>query len=59
MKQKTMDLAAALQAESSEDLFNTLMEISDIAKRLAKKMTKYDKETKKWQRKRYMDYPVR
>ena len=40
MKQKTMDLAAALQAESSEDLFNTLMEISDIAKRLAKKKDK-------------------
>lgn len=40
MEQKTIDLAAELQAENEDDLFNTLTAISDIAERLANKRTK-------------------
>ena len=40
MEQKTIDLAAELQAENEDDLFNTLTAISDIAERLANNRTK-------------------
>lgn len=46
MEQKTIDLAAELQAENEDDLFNTLTAISVIAKRLAKKMTTTKTEDK-------------
>ena len=39
MKQKTINSAAELQTERDEDLINTLMEISVIAKRLANHKT--------------------
>ena len=44
MEQKTIDLAAELQAENEDDLFNTLTAISDIAERLANNRTKKKKE---------------
>lgn len=47
MEQKTINLAAELQAEDEEDLVNTLIAISVIAKRLAKKMTTTKTEDKK------------
>lgn len=47
MEQKTINLAAELQAEDEEDLVNTLIAISVIAKRLAKKMTTMKTEDKK------------
>ena len=40
MEQKTINLAAELQAENEDDLFNTLTAISDIAERLANNRTK-------------------
>lgn len=46
MEQKTINLAAELQAEDEEDLVNTLIAISVIAKRLAKKMTTMKTEDK-------------
>lgn len=46
MEQKTINLAAELQAEDEEDLVNTLIAISVIAKRLAKKMTTTKTEDK-------------
>ena len=47
MEQKTINLAAELKAEDEEDLVNTLIAISVIAKRLAKKMTTTKTEDKK------------
>lgn len=47
MEQKTINLAAELQAEDEEDLVNTLIAISVIAKRLAKKMITTKTEDKK------------
>lgn len=47
MEQKTINLAAELQVEDEEDLVNTLIAISVIAKRLAKKMTTMKTEDKK------------
>ena len=46
VKQKTINLAAELQAEDEEDLVNKLIAISVIAKRLAKKMTTTKTEDK-------------
>ena len=48
MEQKTINLAAELQAEDEEDLVNTLIAISVIAKRLAKKMTTTKMEDKEY-----------
>ena len=46
MADKTIDLAAELQTEDEEDLINTLIAISVIAKRLAKKMSNMKTEDK-------------
>ena len=46
MEDKTIDLSAELQAEDEDDLLNTLIAISVIAKRLAKKMTNKKTEDK-------------
>ena len=45
MEDKTIDLSAELQAEDKEDLVDTLIAISVIAKRLAKKVTTETTET--------------
>lgn len=45
MEDKTIDLSAELQAENKEDLVDTLIAISVIAKRLAKKVTTETTET--------------
>ena len=52
MKQKTIGLAAKLEAESEDDLFNTLTAISDTAGRLAKKRTRKKTEAN-WMNKNY------
>ena len=46
MADKTIDLAAELQTEDEEDLINTLIAISVIAKRLAKRMSNTKTEDK-------------
>lgn len=55
MKNETIALSAEQDMEFDEELIDTLIAISVVAKRLAKKMTNEVKETKQCQKERCMD----